>query len=465
VSKSSALALRPAAAPRARRFGSATAFQTLGGGVSSFFTLDGCDARSGIATYSLRIVNTTNSTLLCRIWIAARNGKTMLAGPAHFEVAPASTAATQFPLVVRDYRSFERAIAEISGDGVHCLVEAPRPTIKKPVSAYAIASAACLLLGFLALIAASALRSALPRINAFAAPPETLAGTTIRAEYAAAGAGRLSYLVLAPDGHTLASGSLSDSAGSIPIAIPSADQSGAYTLQLAMTGPLGRVEETRVLNALPTVGAKPRRSASIENISVNPLVVKPGEVATVAYAATGDGGYVRLEGTDGTIWAQRPFSPSGQTRFLIPPVGSQGGLRVVLHVSKGRTTAQSVAGLVMASTPQIAAAGVPQIVGDDDPTAPAAATTDENGTFELLTKEVRSGGNIEVKILSPRNAMRISLMDMQSHEISGIDIGADADVVTLRAPVVSVATRYVIQANFTDGFGEESVVEPITVDP
>lgn len=462
MSKSGALALRYRSVPRAP-LGSSTAFQTLGGGVSSFFALEGCDVRSGIATYSLRVVNTTSATLLCRIWIAARNGSTMLAGPAHFEIAPGSEAATQFPLVLRDYPRFERAIAEIAGDGVHCIVEAPRPALRKPVSAYGLAAAACLLLGFLVLIVAGVTRSAMPRIDAFAVPPETLAGTTIRAEYAASGAGRLAYTVLAPDGRTLKSGSLSGSSGSIPVAIPNGDEPGAYTLQLAMSGPLGRVEATRVLNALP---AKPSGSASIENISVNPVVVKPGEVATVAYAANGDGGYVRLEGLDGTIWGEQPFSSSGQTHFVIPPVGAAGGLRVVLHVSKGGTKAESVAGLVLDVAPKLAAtSAAPQIAGDDDPAVPAAASSDENGTFDVLTKEVRSGGTIEVKILSPRNAMRIALMDMQSHEVAGVDLGADADVVTLRAPVVSVATRYIVQANFTDGFGQESVVQPIVVDP
>jgi hypothetical protein len=461
---STALALRPTLPPNKRRSGSATAIETPAGGVSSFFALESYDARRGIAIYSLRVVNATKSALLCSIWIATRNGSTMLAGTTGFEVAPSSTTVTQIPLVPRDYPSFERAIAEIAGDGIHCLVEAPRPVIKKPISKYAIAAAACGLAGVLALGGTAALRAAIPRIDAFAVAPETLAGTTIRAEYAASGAGQLSYSVLAPDGHTLREGRLTDFAGAIPISIPPAQEAGAYTLQLAMNGPLGRVEETRVLNAVP---GKARRAASIEDISVNPLIVKPGQTATVAYAASGDAGYVRLEGTDGTVWSQQPFSSRGQTRFVIPPLAA-GGLRVVLHVNKGATSAESVAGLVLtrsSNAATVAAVPAVQVAGDDDPNAPAASSSDENGTFEVLAKEVRSGAPIQVKILSPRNGMRISLMDMQSHEISGVDVGADADVVTLKAPSVSVATRYVIQANFTDGFGQESVVEPITVDP
>jgi hypothetical protein len=61
--------------------------------------------------------------------------------------------------------------------------------------------------------------------------------------------------------------------------------------------------------------------------------------------------------------------------------------------------------------------------------------------------------------------MRVSLMDTQSHEISGVDVGADATVITLHAPSVQVPTRYVVEASFTDGFGQETVVQSVTVNP
>jgi len=44
-------------------------------------------------------------------------------------------------------------------------------------------------------------------------------------------------------------------------------------------------------------------------------------------------------------------------------------------------------------------------------------------------------------------------------------VGAEADVVTLVAPAVTIPTRYTVVATFTDGFGEESVVAPVTVVP
>jgi len=107
-----------------------------------------------------------------------------------------------------------------------------------------------------------------------------------------------------------------------------------------------------------------------------------------------------------------------------------------------------------------------QIVADDETTAPPAnADAAGNGTFELEAPTVKSGGSIHVKILSPRNGMHLALQDDQSRELSGVDVGATATDVTLRAPVVYVPTKYTVVATFTDGFGQESVVEPVTVTP
>ena len=304
----------------------------------------------------------------------------------------------------------------------------------------------------LALGSAAALRASLPRIAAFAVPPEALAGTTITAEYGASGTGRLAYSVAAPDGRRLQGGDLAERSGSIPIGIPVSNQPGAFTLQMVMSGPLGTVTETRVLNAI--VG-KGRGSAEIQDVSVKPVVARPGQTVDVAYAATG---------ADGTIWEQQPFSHGGQTRLVVPAVSSPREMRVLVHVSKGRSIAQSMAGLVVVSGVGKPSMVEPAIAGDDNPAAQSTSDA-ANGTFEVLTPTVKSGGTIRVRILSPRNGMRIALNDGQSREVAGTVVGAEADVVTLQAPAVTVPTRYTVVASFTDGFGEESIVQPVTVAP
>ncbi|MGA8575028.1 MAG: hypothetical protein WB609_04975 [Candidatus Cybelea sp.] len=453
-------ALAPAELQSSARYGSGTAVQTLAGSVSAFFTLEGFDRRLGVATYALRVVNRTASALVCRTWIISCAGDAVLANPLFVEVAPQATACAHVSVWPRDFASFDRAIAEIAGEGVHCIVEAPPPVRIRARRQYLVAGAV-VLAGLVLLGTAAALRGEMPRIPAFAVPPEAIAGTTIHAEYDASGMGRLSYTVFAPDGRTLQSTAMTAASGSIPFTIPVSSEPGAYTLQMVMTGPLGSTTATRVLNTMPVRG---RGSAQIASISVKPPVAQPGQTVEVAYAADGDAGYVRLVGADGTIWEQRPFSRDGATQLTIPHAPSLREMRVVLHVDKGHTTAQSMAGLVVASAAAPAFAA-PQIVGDNDPTAPAASSSDANETFEVLESTVKSGGSIHVRILSPRNGMRIALTDGQSHEVSGIDVGAETDALTLRAPVVWAATRYTVVASFTDGFGQESVVAPVTVEP
>lgn len=439
------------------------ALQTLAGSVSAFFSLESFDRRRGVAIYTLRVINRTPAALICRTWVMSRAGDAVLAYPLLLEIEPLSTSATQIPVWPKDYASFDRAIAEVAGDGVHCIVEAAAPIVAKASRGY-VAAAATLLAGVLLVGAAGALRAAVPRIAAFAVPPQTLTGTTVQAEYGTFGLGHVTYAVIAPDGHRLQGGALQDRSGSIPIDIPAPAQPGGYAIQLAMAGPLGNVSETRVVNAIvpKTTGAR------IDDISVRPVVVKPGESIEVNYTAYGDSGYVRLVDGDGTIWAQQAFSSNGATQFVVPAVRNQPAMHVLLHVTKGNSSAQSMAGIVIASAqlPQQSSADA-QIAGDDDPNLGAAASTDSdaNGTFDVVKRTVRSGDPIQVRIISPRNGMRIALNDAQSHEVTGENVGAQADVVTLKAPPVSVASRYTIVATFTDGFGQESIVQPVTILP
>jgi len=414
-----------------------------------------------VATYALRVINRTKTPLVCRTWLVSRDGEAHCGDAAVFEAAPLSTSLTQIPIRPSDFPAFDHAVAEVAGEGVHCFVEAAAPQRRLPHRAYAFVAGLALLLGIAALAAAAALRESVPRIAAFVVPPEALVGTTVRAQYSVTGAGRLAYEVVAPDGRLLQGGKLDDGAGSIAVAIPNSSEPAAYTLRMSMQGTLGNVSETRVLNAIvPRV-----RGAQIEDLSVHPVVAQPGQTIDVEYAAVAAGGYVRLLGSDGAIWAQKPFSSNGQTSFVVPPAPGAHEMHVLLYATKGSSAAQSIAGIVVAAASSPAAAQSDQIVGDDDPYAAAATSDDANGVFEVLNRTARSGQPIRVRILSPRNGMRIALNDAQSHEVTGSDAGADADVVTLRAPTVLLATRYTIVASFTDGFGQESVVQPVTILP
>jgi hypothetical protein len=451
--------------PQPPRFRAGAALQTAAGCVSAYFELESFDRRRGVALYALRVINRTKGVLVCRTWVLADDGDAVLAHPTSFEVAGLSVGSTIVPVWPNDFDSFHRAIAEVTGQGVHCIVEAAAPPQPKPRRRQYLIAAASVVAGIAAVAMAGALRGAVPKIAAFSVAPQALAGTTVEAEYSAFGAGNLSYVVTAPDGRRVAGGPLAAHSGSVFVPISAGAAPGAYSLRLAMDGPFGSASETRVVNAV--IAAKGGARASIADLSVKPMVARPGDTLKVAYSAAGDGGYVRLEGTDGTIWTQKPFSSGGETQLVVPPVADGRELHVVLHVTKGASAAQSAAGILV-STPRAAQAqsdGGPAIAGDDDPNDAASAGSDANGTFEVASRAVHSGAPITVKILSPRNGMRIALNDTQSKEVTGTDVGSESDVVTLRAPAVTAATRYTVVATFTDGFGQESIVAPVTILP
>ena len=456
---SQALALPSLAAAKPMRATFATMPQTPEGCVTACFALESFDRKRGVATYVLRVINRTTSVLFCRTWVVSEGGEPILAYPMIYEVRPLSSGAMRVPVWPGDFPAFDRAVAEIVGEGVECVVDAAAPSALPRRHPVLPAVAASLALGLLTVAGVAGMRAATPHIEAFAVPPQALAGSTVRAEYDASGAGRVAYSVTAPDGRLVQSGSLPSRDGSIPIAVPANGAPGAYAVQLAMSGPLGRSEETRILNTVST-------GAEIGSISVHPVLARPGDTVVVSYAAAADGGYVRLLDRDGTVWAQQPYSRQGQTSFVIPTAGSEGALRVLLHVTRGNSSAESMAGIAVADERQNVAAPAAAVAATDDGTGvPAAADDGRNGTFEVLDGTVHSGDAIRVKIISPRNGMHLGLTDDQSREVAGKDIGAQADEVTLLAPAVKEATRYTVVATFTDGFGQESIVQPVTILP
>jgi hypothetical protein len=392
-------------------------------------------------------VNSTGGAAVCRIWAIDGTGSASLAYPVPVEIEAFSVKDAEIAIFPSDYRSFEGAVAEVVGEDLHCVVEASAPVTKKTYALPSMLAASGLAS---ALVAAAVLACvlSLPRISAFAAPPTAMTGTTIDAQYRASGLGTLAYVVQAPDGRHTQQGVLTDRSGSIPVALSPSNSPGAYTLRLTMRGAFSTDQAVRVVNAVPpkVVDA----GARIAGISVTPVVAAAGAIVSIAYGAIGDHGFIRLLDADGTVWAQKAFSRRGRTTLVVPSVTSSREMRVLLHVSRGQSSAESSAGLLVIAAPAAQAAS-------DDASA--------NGTFQLARSTVNSGGTIAVAIISPRNGMRVSLMDTQSHELSGVDVGSDTQKVTLHAPVVQRATRFVVQTSFVDGFGQESIVEPVTVEP
>src|ERR1700719_2851017 len=116
--------------------GSSAAIQTASGSVAAIFVFDGHDRHLNVATYTLQITNASHVALICRIWAIACNGEAQLAYPWTTKIEPCSIKSTSIAVRMDAFDSFERAIAEIVGDGVRCTVEAPAPVLRSAKRLY-----------------------------------------------------------------------------------------------------------------------------------------------------------------------------------------------------------------------------------------------------------------------------------------------------------------------------------------
>ena len=436
--------------------GSLGAARTTAGDLVATFVLLRHDRRRDIATYAFRVFNFSSSEAVCVLYGLTSYGAPALAHPVPIRVPSNTKRETEISFPVRGFGSFERVLAEVRSETALFTVEAPSLP-QPPISRVSKISLALSILLALVCAAALALQRLPPRIAGFSLPPSALAGSTVDAEYATGGIGQLSYSVDDPNGKRLAEGPLTDRTGAIRFALPQSGDAVAYTMRLLLTGPFGSTSEARVVNAVPP--PKPKivvsSGAQISNIEVDPIVAHPGDLIHIKYSASASDGYVRLLDSQGTIWSQFRSSRDGSTWMRVPLFDTDREMRVLLHVKRGTSVAQSSAGLiVIASKDEL-----------NSDSAPSKDTGAENGIFSIASTKVRSGGTIKIHVLTPRDGLRIALTDTASNEISGVEVGLDQDVIYLHAPSVQVAGRYVIVASFRDGFGEESVVAPVVVAP
>ena len=316
-----------------------------------------------------------------------------MAYPVPFEVGPLSTSETRVPVWPGDFASFDGAVAEIVGEGVRCIVEAPAPAVRKAASSYALVAAASLLFGLLAIAAAAALGGLLPRISAFAVPPMALAGTTVRAEYGASGLGKLSYTVAAPDGRSMQGGALAEQLWIDPDCPSGGEGSGRVHAAHGDARAAGQRRcDAGSQRDHPALGNQPRQGCPNrvdlglpDHREAGPddrcfLCCYGARVATCDCSAL-----------DGAIWGQQPFSRRGETQFVVPYFSGVREMRVLVHVARGQTSAQSTAGLLVADLASRPASGDTQVVGDDEPGSGSIANGSANGTFAVLTPRVRSG--------------------------------------------------------------------------
>lgn len=264
--------------------GSRAQVELASGNVSAEAALVANDARSGVASYAVRIANSSPIALRAQVRCSRRGAVAM----SELLVAPFSLVETLVPISTAHLCSPERAIIEISGANIAFAIDAPAPLA---TSRRAMQHAASWLLAMLfpAVLAAGAI--------------VTFTGT---------------------------------------LAVPHGAGQGALTrvAERAIPGGFVPLHPHRVAHAADSVPL-------LDDLAVAPLPAYAGKSVRVTYTTAASTGDVWLLDQSGRTWAHAPLNNAGITTLAIPQSAAGRDMRVVVHAQRGTAHMQSAVGIVV----------------------------------------------------------------------------------------------------------------------
>lgn len=238
--------------------------------------------RFASSEFVAKVVNQANEPLLCTVSGRTRRGPAFVA-PGYFWVHPQSAAAITIAAPLRLPWRLRTIALQMQNSALRASAEADVPT---PPLVRAAAAAAALIV--LLLVATFAFRAVRPNIEAFALPPEVLAGNSVTASYGISGVGTARYDVTYRGTH-VASGMVPSGNGTF--AFVTGRHPGSYHVALSFAGPFGSSQQSLLVDAVshltPIV-------ATIDTLEVDPEVVNGGKPVTVRYIAHAQSGTVTL---------------------------------------------------------------------------------------------------------------------------------------------------------------------------
>lgn len=410
------------------------------------------------ARYELRVTNGTDGTLgatASAIRVDERRPVAALA----VEIEPQAAMRTGFSLDPE--LAYERVVAEIRGEGVHLIVEAPPPRGGRPrrpwvPAAFALGAAAVLAGATLIVVGLER-----PRVvdAALVASP----GGELVARWATAGSGRRSYELRDARGDVVASGALPRPQGTLALG-----HGDAATLRVAVSNPFGSdARDAAYARATPPppiriVATPPPRIAAL---SVDPP--RPGAPLTVRYAARGRGLSLAIVDKAGATWF-RTTAPggSGVTQVPAPPAGPREPYALVAAASgaDGERTRVPIPAAV-AVTPSPPPSVAPSSERAAGPVAVStrshAAVVDVGGgdDFSIRPEPVAPGKPFAVEIPFADGARVALVRDRDGAEVAGADLRAGERSVALAAP--TAGGSYTVRVTLQRGEGVETLVRPL----
>lgn len=265
------------------------------------------------ARYELRVTNGTPRTLTANA-SALCLGETRPVAALAIEIAPHAAVRTGFTLDAS--LAYERVFAEVLGDGVHVVVEAPPPQGRRVrrgwvPRATVVGLAAILVAGTLGVVGA-----ARPRVvdAMLVASPS---GTLI-AQWRTAGSGRPTYELRDGSGALLAHGPLPGAAGALAMG-----HGDAATLRVAIGNAFGNdAREAAYARATPPPAVRVIATPPPRIVSLAVDAARPGEPLTVRYDVRAQDLRLAIVDRAGRPWFTTTApGGSGTLQVPMPPAG------------------------------------------------------------------------------------------------------------------------------------------------
>lgn len=423
--------------------------------------------RRGRATYELLVANDT--PLPVATFAYAPDGARGYAGSARLTwnaivVPPYSAIAIAIDVALPRRGRATRVVAELHAREAQLTLDAAAP--RDPArtlltrAGSAVAAFALLCLG------AACIADQRPRVT-LAAPAAVRGGVAFDVAYALGGGTTGDYVVETPDGMQIGRGRLARDAGSFSVSLPAATVSNGYDVRVTARGPFGSDERTTHVVALAAPPAAPapvkqaRRglAARISSLQLAADDVRGGEPIVVDYRTAARAGAVRLIDEEGTVRAEALLNRSGRSILVAPYTDADQDFRVVVTTERGTSRDEAQVPVRIARTVPGPTTGTTAI---PDASTPAVA----DGTAPIaVPATARAGTSLTVTIMRHEPALRVALVDGNGTELSSRDVPPSAATVALATPANGTRNiRASVVATFAKGFGQETVIRPVTLE-
>ena len=417
----------------------------------------GIDANG--ARYELRVTNGTAGVLAATV-SAVRVDEGRPVAALAVEIEPHAAIRTGFTLDAT--LAYERVAAEVHGEGVHLVVEAPPPRGGRPRRRWvppAVALGAAAALAGAVLIVVGVNRPRVVDAALLATPDGKLV-----ARWATAGKGSASYVLRDAAGAVVGGGPLPSGSGTMPVG-----QGDAASLHVAIANAFGGDARDAAYGratpppAVRIVATAPPRIASL---GIDPP--RANAPLTVHYSATARDLQLSIVDRTGATWfATKTPSGEGVTQIPAPPAGPREPYLLVAR-AEGAGAGQETRVPIPAAVALAAASPAPRASPGAAPAGPAAAgsnatVVDVGGgdTFTVRPDPVRAGQPFLVEIPFAESARVQLVRDRDEVELAGADLHRGERSVALTAP--GAAGTYTVRVTLQRGVGLETLVRPLRV--